>query len=284
MKRTILILMMMQAAWQLQAQLPNAGFENVAPGDTTLEAQNWYQGEVSNIAASGNYSLVVYNWYWYGKGYAFNGDVAFSMVPTIGTPFTYGGSPISFAPTALTGMVSYDTTLNSGAIDTGLIQITLSRFNAGTGQREVVGFSELPVLVSNGFVPFSLPVQYTSTEAPDTVVVTVLSSLDGFCAMNSNGRCLYLRVDDLALDGPNGRTPFTEIADPIQVSPNPVQDWLNFSREAAQVRIVNAMGAEVMQLSHANGADLSALSPGVYGVEFSTEEGIKTGFRKIVVE
>lgn len=267
-----------------KTQIGNNGFESLHITSTdTLPAQ-WtvqdFGGGLSENAHTGNYALSVWNWYYYGKGFAASGEVVPGWMPFEGSPFLHAGEPISFKPLALDGFYQYDTTLNSGAIDSALVQITLSRYNTVSGIREAVGFGEAKLPVATQYEPFHIPVQYSSALMPDTVVVDIMSSLNGFCN-STNGRCLYLTVDDLTLASLSGMVDFNHKNQTANTYPNPANNMLTIDATHLEGHMTRCIltsinGAPVLQkdmIQNTIAIDVSALSPGLYFYQLQDQDG-----------
>lgn len=278
-------------------QLSNPGFESTFFDGVGTVPTNWtidgYGSGLSSNSFSGSNALTVWNWYYYARAYAVNGNFSGFPMITPGQPTLDGGEPISVSPTALNGYYIYDTTMNDGAIDSAVVQITLSTYNSTSGSRDVVGFGELRLPVAANYTAFSIPVTYFSATAPDTVVVVLRSSVNGFCSMASSGTCLYLTVDDLALETSSGILDFSEKSNALTVFPNPTNGIVNLNAvvpafENSSVQVFDALGKSItpkMICSQANSSfqiDLNSVKPGIYLVQLETGKEILT--QKLIVE
>ena len=92
-----------------QNTILNGGFEN---GIDSL-ATNWTidplgSGRSTNYAFSGNYSMSVWNWYYYIEGIATNGTINSSF--GIFDAVKNGGTPFVYKPAFIEGHYLYDTT------------------------------------------------------------------------------------------------------------------------------------------------------------------------------
>lgn len=185
------------------AQLDNAGFENTSVvGEDTIP-DDWsltsgFGGGAIQDGNSGDWSLGVWHWYWYGAGIAANG--ASAMDGQEGTPFT--GHPVGLNGyyKRYTDSLEEEQSLN----DSGQVTVLLTRWNAGLFQRDTVAigiraFGERPE-----WSPFNIGLEYLLSGDPDTLIVRVLSGIDCFCGMGTDGTCCYLYVDDLSLELENG--------------------------------------------------------------------------------
>jgi len=269
----------------VKAQITNNGFETLTTTSTDTVPAHWFMGDfgsvVSTNAHSGAYAMSVWNWYYYAPGYAVNGEADLFGAPFSGTPYLYGGEPISFKPTGLAGFYLYDTTTNGGDLDSAMIQIVLSRYNSTSGEREAVGFGEKRLPVAANYTAFSIPVNYTSALMPDTVVVAVLSSMNGMCNVSSSGTCLYLTVDDLALETTSGLVDFNRKNETAKVYPNPAQDKLTIdvayaSEKISQCVMTDIGGNVILQqemLQNKTTIPVAELAPGLYFYQLKDQAG-----------
>lgn len=279
-----------------QAQLSNPGFETVTITTTDTTVLNWvlddFGSGISSQSHSGTYAISVWNRYWYGRGILHNGTGAFVALPFKNQPYLYGGEPIAFKPIALHGFYLYDTLYTQSNDDTALVQITLSRFNITSGEREAVGFGEAFLTYTNQYEPFVAHVNYTSSLMPDTVTVSMMSSLNGFCGPATSGVCLYLTVDDLSLESPTGLVEFAHINEEVRVYPNPAGVLLNIdatamNETAMSCELVTIGGKVIMQenmIANKTVLNTSGLEPGLYFYLLKNHQGqvLHTGRAQIL--
>ncbi len=203
MKRFLLLIVLWTAVKTEAQQLNNSSFDSwVATANDTLPAQ-WKTsgfGVGRTLGMFGPWALEVWNWYYYSKGYAVN-DPNFEALPAPAFQ-RHQGQPFSFRPVALQGLYRYLPGENQGAADSAYIALSFKRRNAITQQTDSLGFALRKFPPTETFTPFTLPIQLAGTENPDTLLVAIVSSINGFCA--GNGNCLYLSVDNLQLLYPAG--------------------------------------------------------------------------------
>ena len=203
--------------------LTNPGFEIL---DTTGYPAQWstsgYGAGSSSLSNSGNFSMSVWNWYYYGKGFAVNGT-AYSHLAAY-----EGGTPYTLKATQLNGFYRYDTMGTYSNHDSALVAVLLKKYNSSTQQSDTIGYGtiHLPAYApSNGnFASFSVEItDWNSSDQPDSIVVLLQSSIqNGFCETAGDGNCLYFNVDDLSLVTPLGITDISGNYLKTEVYPNPV--------------------------------------------------------------
>ncbi len=280
------IIVMGMFSGKLSAQtIPNPDFEQTDTVNTYPFFTNWTSdgtgAAISNLSHNGNYSLSVWNWYWYGKAYANNGaddGFGFGSAHKSGTPYTQKA-------TKMNGFYRYDTTGTYSTNDSGLVAVLLKKYNTITQQVDTIGYGKvnLPSYspTDNSFAPFEIIIDDIQPGIqPDSIVVYVQSSLDGFCATAGVGICLYLNVDFLSLETPLGITDVKgKILQP-EIFPNPTEGNFSIqfpSTEMETVRVFNLTGELInqLELNHSNKIDLSLrdFDSGLYLVEIKDIEG-----------
>ncbi|HVI45790.1 MAG TPA: PCMD domain-containing protein [Chitinophaga sp.] len=183
--------------------LPNPGFESWN-GNQPLSWNLSASGSARATGGhSGQYAAQIWNWYYYVKGFLTNGNV-FNAMPGYDYNNT-GGIAVSERPAALTGYYKYEPGSNDGKKDSAIAIIALRKYNAATRKSEKVAYTEVSLGPSSQYKLFRIPVSYASSVVPDSLVVTFISSRNGFCSGASNGNCLYLTLDDLALECSSGK-------------------------------------------------------------------------------
>lgn len=222
---------------QVKAQtLPNPDFEQIINISGTDFPVGWSPNQngtsVSTISHSGNYSMAVWNWYYYSPGYAQNGAEHW-------IPEAYkGGTPYTGKAIKLNGFYHYDTTGTDSDHDSAVIAVLLKKFNTGTQQVDTVGYGmiRLPHHAPGDytFAPFELTINDVQPGIhPDSIVVFVRSSENGFCSVSGSGNCLYFYVDQLSLETIMGTTDLQGNYIDMELFPNPTnkQFTLRFLKE-----------------------------------------------------
>jgi len=269
-----------------QAQVVNGDFEDLK--DTL--AADWYTGDFgaglkTSYVQSGTYALAVWNWYYYGKGYVVNGETQgsqFGQMPGSGTPSTQKAL-------RLTGYYYYDTTGTDTNNDSALITVSYRLWDATNSKYDTVAFGITHLLPTAGSSPvaFSMPIIDLSPGVdPDTVLIYIQSSLNGFCDANGGGNCLYLYVDDLKLENTTGVVDVMGQFSQLQLYPNPTNDIVTIkaASDNTDCRLYGVTGALVHNATLMQGnnhIDVSAYPAGIYVVEIR-EQGKVLGRKKLV--
>ncbi|HVI45791.1 MAG TPA: hypothetical protein VM802_13025 [Chitinophaga sp.] len=183
--------------------LPNPGFESWSGNQPFSWRLSTYGSSKTTGSNSGQYAAQIWNWYSYLKGFLTNGNIA---TPAPGFDYNNtGGIAISGRPAALTGYYKYELGDNGGGNDFAVAIIALRKYNPATHKSERVAYAEANLGPSSQYQFFRLPVSYPSSAIPDSLVVTFISSRSGYCGDSGGGNCLYLSLDDLALEYPGGK-------------------------------------------------------------------------------
>lgn len=180
----------------------------------------------------------------------------FSPVPYLGMPFT--GRPI-----ALKGWYKY-APVNG---DSSSIYIKLTKWNTTTNTRNVVGFVEKrDYSAVAAYTPFTLNINYSSTDIPDSVTLVFSASAGAEQSVGQVGSLLW--IDDVVLDyGANAVGEVTSALS-IQCYPNPCTDRLNILSpiENLTYTLFTIYGQAIMSTDN-NYFNTETLPKGLYVVE-----------------
>lgn len=291
MKALFTLLMLCTTLWASAQLIPNAGFESA--NDTTPTDWNVDQigaSVMTNYAHTGSNSIAVWNWYYYAKGWAVNGQLP---------PFTdyqsYGraGTPIDQKYDYLTGYYRYDTT-NAGIdnTDSAYVAVLFKRYDAVNQKTDTVAFGEGFLLATDtadaSFTAFSVSItDLMPGVEPDSVAIVLVSSVNGFCNTGVVSECLYLYVDDLALEKSTSTMDISNWFNQVQVYPNPASSDLNvLAPSGVSVQIHNVSGKlvkEVIQENTRHQLEVSHLSSGIYFISI-LQDGKVIDHRKLMKE
>ncbi len=230
---------------------------NGIPGS---ESQNFYHAPATN-AQNGNYALRLSVWYTYDM------DMAKQT------------APINSRPAALTGFFTYtnnqiDSPLDNAVIDdVASATVTLTKINQQTGLAEVIGMGQISFPASFSYSPFSVPINYTSTETPDTIEVLFDCSLmeksnggSGHTAPHGDGGgvCSILTIDNIALSAESlGQDQINEVK--LKVYPNPATSIIAIDNYVGDAKIFDLTGKLVTEYkSVVDQIDVSNISTGIY--------------------
>ena len=270
--------------FQAQHEILNSSFElgtDSIPDNWTLD--NFGSGRTTSYALGGNYSMSVWNWYYYAVGMTINGNVSNWSNPQI-----EGGTPFIYKPVLIEGFYHYDTTGTFSDNDSAVVEVLLKKYNTTTQSIDSVGYGKvhLPATdLSQNWTSFEVHVNDLMPGVnPDSIVIMLKSSIDGFCEASLSGNCLYFYVDELNAALPLGnKIPiFKEKAD---VWPNPMTDVINFSisnQETAKIEIINMNGQIVKSqtIKTQETITVDSLKPGAYLI--SIEQNGKKEFHKLL--
>jgi hypothetical protein len=186
---------------------------------------------------------------------------------------TLGGFAYTDTPTSLNGKWQY---MASGA-DMGYISVTFTKWNSGMNMREVVGEGYVDLEgMEMSWANFSIPITFTSSEAPDTCSITLSASGDNPVA-NS-----YLYVDNLGFMGTTSVSESSNLLD-TQIYPNPFENELTvrtadpLNNGPISVSIINGLGQvvfqEVQMLSAFKTITTQDFEAGIYYLKVVTKTG-----------
>lgn len=172
-----------------------------------------------------------------------------------------GGVAYNLRPDSIVGWYRYAPV----GTDTGSVDITLSQCSSGTA-RTVVGHARFTKSTSvTSYARFALPITYSLTTAPDTMVIILLSSSTTAAQVNST-----MFVDDLALIfNTTGITNNKLANSSISIYPNPSNGNMTIksATDLGLVTVYNSLG-EVVYNEKINSTqhqiDLSKQAAGIY--------------------
>jgi hypothetical protein len=131
-----------------------------------------------------------------------------------------GGQPISERPAVFGGWFRYD----PANVDTGIVSVTLTRWDATNGVRETVGTANEDIFNTNGlYENVELFISYSSTETPDTVLIIMGPGDD---IEPQVGSALF--ADDIYFSNPTASIETPESIG-LSVYPNPASEELRIT-------------------------------------------------------
>ena len=210
---------------------------------------------------SGNYSVIIHNWYNY----------AYESINYQDT--------LSYRPGYLQGYFKYITGGIDG-ISTGTATISLTRFNGISRDTIAYGFLQFDSTVN--FTPFQISLNYISILNPDSIFIRFLNG-DRVCTHSIICNLLYL--DNISLsDSPLSTENISSNQNLVSVFPNPASGKIyihNQSVQALQFTLFNSLGEKIIDQQIKNSGDVIDISKFVNGIYFyevnSVENIYQTG-------
>ncbi len=213
---------------------------------------------------SGNYSLILHNWY----SYAYSG-------------ITYHDS-LSYRPQYLQGYFKYISGGVNG-VSQGSAKVTLTKFNGTANDTIAAGAYQFDSTVS--FSSFQIAFNYISALNPDSININFING-NHYCGGGGSYMvCNLLYLDNITLSSsPLGISTINSTDNLVSVFPNPSSNELTIQNNAAlpfQFILYNSLGekcSDKIVSGKTNSIDLSAYSDGIYYYKFISANGIiKTG-------
>jgi hypothetical protein len=257
------------------AQIPNGGFEqwvdqggyldpvgwrtynDAVPGATVIFVERGSPGPV------GNYHAVLTSRLVPGSSIPIQGWVS------AGVSGTNAGFPYASRSAALTGLWQY----GIQPTDSGQVVAAFSKWNTLTSSTELIGFGSLEVTGDlTEWQSFSVPIEYFSSETPDTAFVWIAASID-FTAPVAGS---FMKIDDLAFVGSVGMNEHVVDAR-VSMFPSPATDFLNIRTSVpGTLNFTDVNGRRVMSTAIVNDIrmiDVTGLAPGLYTYQLIGRNG-----------
>lgn len=223
-----IIAALLLAATPLQAQIPNASFENWSDFVDYEEPTGWSSLNVISAIFGGDFSCERET-----PGAVGSFGVRISTVEVSGFGLLPGlllsgepdapvdGFPFTQRPAALTGQ--WKAAVQPG--DEAIVTVTLSRWNSALEGRDIIGYGQLTVTgtVTN-WTAFNVPIEYDLPLIPDTASILIGSSTGDGVAGSS------ISVDGLAFVGATGIGEAYQGL--VSVFPVPAMDVLHVQADA----------------------------------------------------
>jgi len=252
------------------AQVPNGGFESWVDQGTYMDPAGWLTYN-DVFFASG--PVITVEQGFPGAVGAFHAVITTRAVPA-GTAMqgwlSLNGFPYAARPAQLTGQWQY----GIQAADTGVVSVLMSKWNAGTGARELMAHGELKVTGTlSGWHPLSVPITYFSEEVPDSAYIQFEASFDFTDPVPGS----FIKVDDLDFAGTVGVAEAAAGGElRLYPSPSTGQVHITADRRIKEVQVMDLTGRVMLEEAvHAEKVDLdlSALHTGRYLVQLQFANG-----------
>lgn len=204
---------------------------------------------------SGNYSLILHNWY----NYVYE-KVSYS-------------DTISFRPQYLQGYFKYITG-GDNELAQGTATVTLTRFNGISNDTIANGLYLFDS--TNYFTPFQIALNYSSSLTPDSIKIFIINSNKSCTGQNMICNLLYL--DNLTLTDTPLNIEDLNSKNLISFYPNPTNEIITFklnNGESYTVKIYDAMGRlnKTTTVKTNSTVSLAGFAKGAYTFTLSDSEG-----------
>jgi hypothetical protein len=251
------------------------GVPNPLGGNVNNWTAEWNGLGVSRTtdSYSGNYSLIVHNWYNYLQG-----------------GISYHNA-ISYTPQYLQGYYKYNTSgSGSNGLSQGKATVTLTRFN-GTSNDTISTGSYL-FDSTNVFIPFQLNTGLTSLIA-DSVSIYIVNAGIGNSCRGFNNYCNLLYLDNLTLSTiPLGIENLISNENVVSVFPNPFSTETTFKTDEAlkdaTLEVYNSLGQTVKQIKNISGKTVTLfrdnLPSGLYYIRMRQESKVIATEKLIITD
>ena len=278
---------------QAQSSIPNAGFESwttfgTSPTDYE-DPTGWKSGngsvafsfrpvKKSTDSHTGTYAAEIEVTSVFGMNTPViltNGNVPDDFTDFV-IDYDKAGTPISIKPTSVSGY--YKFLPAAASFDSAYAVVILKRWNSVTMSSDTVGFGSTVFSPAAVYTAFNIPVTYSSSELPDSIVVAFVNEATETPTFNPAGKLL---IDDVSLDTLN-----SDIADisnaAVSVYPNPLSSasYVTLPANATPADCVftlyNVLGETVRQVvprSTTFVVHRDNLSPGLYFYKLSRRNG-----------
>ena len=286
MTKKLLFILTLTFAVSAEAQnIPNAGFESWAPGFGYEDPNSW--GTLNALGILGVPVSVTKSTSSHSGAFSAKVETILADLEMSGTPEPFPGilfigslnvlsqsavfgTPFTAKPDSLVGWIKYSP-VNDDACG---VVVQLSKWDAINMTQEFIGFgiysSSSP---SSSFYRFSVPIDYESQSTPDTLQVTVVSSVEE--GQGQVGSAVW--IDDLSFIY-NTSSSLGELNGPsFEVFPNPVNDELSISSKTVdKMEVYSATGILIDHIVLDSGLiytyDTKKLANGLYLVKNSKGE------------
>lgn len=173
-----------------------------------------------------------------------------------------GGVPMANKPNIFSGYYKYSPV----GIDSCIMSIFLTRYIVAEKRRDTIGIGVFTSGEQSTWKKFEAPINYTSSEAPDTMNIIIISS---DTSIFEPGSTLFL--DNLYTDVPLGISKEV-INHNLTLYPNPAESYFYINSDIEKsynISLVNSIGNTVVHIPDyvsGNKIDLSGLHSGIYFV------------------
>lgn len=223
-----------------QQQLPNNSFESwqslsmdTIPAKFSYDfSESSYYGQ-STDSYSGDYSAVVNSYYGYVPGRLVIGDNPKKIALDFNDNWKKIGVPFSSRPTTLRGYYKYTVPTLASSLDSCSIQLLLRKASTSSTEVDEIGNGKLLLSLINKWTFFEMPINYVSSDVPDTLSLVAIShetGSGGFPSLDWNN---FFYLDSLSFyySTTTGTEPTPTIKNSVYIYPNPVINRLTIEAE-----------------------------------------------------
>ncbi len=199
---------------------------------------------------------------------------------------THAGHPFSQRPISFTGAYSFFPDFSDG--DAAEVTVVLKKYNSQTQIADTIASGVMSFSASKDMKGFELPLNYRSSDTPDTLTIVFVQSKTGSGELDTAS---YFRVDQLGFDQHVGLLDSRKQPN-LNLYPNPSNtcihlEWKGASSES--YKIFDSLGKLVASGTIIKGdlVDISQLKNGVYTIaigESSERAFVQCSFIKSDIE
>lgn len=298
MKKTIITLAtIIASSASVCAQIPNSGFENWTTLSNYSVPNNWgtmnntttlagvYTAEIGTPGNPGASYLKLTSKSIMGLGVV-NGIAVSGVLDSL-TMTPKSGFAFSQRPLNMTGKWQHMIYGNSQ----GSVSVKLTRWDTGLNTRVTVATGSITLSgMAMSWANFSIPLNYTDGNNPDTCIIVLKASGSNPTDMD------YLWVDNLAFSGTVTAIQHqTSVLSNVSVFPNPTAEILNFkfnltTEQLVSVQLLDITGKLIafkdfgkLQGESQQLLNINSVAKGTYVINMTTASGISE-VRKIIIE
>jgi hypothetical protein len=158
------------------------------------------------------------------------------------------GTAVSIKPNSVSGY--YKFTPDAASFDSAYAVVILKKWNGSTS--DTVGLGSLTFAPASSYTAFNIPVTYTSTDMPDSIVVAFFNKATQDPSFSPTGKLL---IDDISLDTVATSSGSMTTISSVSVYPNPITHRAYVTAEGiaslseCAFSVYNMLGTEVQRFN-----------------------------------
>ena len=167
--------------------------------------------------------------------------------------YDHAGTPVSIKPVSVSGY--YKFTFDAASHDSAYAIVILKKWNTSTLVADTVGLGSLTFVPTSTYTHFSIPVNYSSVDMPDSIVVAFANKATQTPSFSPTGKLL---VDDISLDTVLNSVQDLSSSTTVDIYPNPlsVDAYVTIQNPTKQddyiFTVYNLLGEEVTRVEPKN--------------------------------